>query len=74
LSQGFHIISVPILPDWIPISTENGGAEDLLTCVLTAEADPREIFTLDEGLLEMTATSFLQVDVASISEICSGFM
>jgi len=78
LSDGFHIVSVPLAEEWISVVEEeeeeeeeeegggNGSGGDILTCFLTAEADIRELFTLDESLVEMTATSFLKVPVRRI--------
>jgi hypothetical protein len=75
LSLGFHMVSVPLLPDWIHIPYyESRSRKDFLTCVLTAEAEPREVFTVDESLLEMTLTSFLQVDIVYLGESNLGFM
>lgn len=61
LAQGFHIVHVPLgEPLLLPTSATT------LSLVLTAEPDARELFTIDEGLVEMTASSVLHVDVASM--------
>jgi hypothetical protein len=65
-TDGFHIVSIPAGTDWIKISSDE---IQTLTCVSTAEQDDREALTLDEGLLEMTATSVLQVDLSDGSSI-----
>lgn len=79
LSNGFHIVSIPLATttglSWIPFHvTEPGHTTSMseadacsnqnlfLTCFLTAEPDPRELFQIDPELLEMTATSFLQIN------------
>lgn len=74
LFQGFHIVSVPLVEDWIPLSVldlsqPEGQDRDniVVSCMLTAEPDAREIFTLDEYLVEMTATSLLQVRLNQLS-------
>lgn len=54
IADAFHVVSMPL--DWIPVEKD-----DTVTCVLTAENDAREVFTLDQDLVEMTATSLLIV-------------
>lgn len=57
LSTGFHAVSLVISNDWIPVSPD----AKILTCVGTVEQDPREVFTLSDDLLEMTATTLLSL-------------
>jgi hypothetical protein len=61
-TDGFHILSIPAGVDWIKMSSDEF---EMLTCVSTAEPDTRELLTLDEDLLEMTASSVLQVELSN---------
>lgn len=63
IQSGFHIVSVPLSTDWIqsiPLSYSR------ITCFATSEPDARVLFTLDSTLLEMTATSVLQVHTGDL--------
>jgi len=62
LSQGFHLVSLP-LHEWTEIEADETTT---LTCYATAEPDARELFTLDDDLVEMTASSILQVQLSDI--------
>jgi hypothetical protein len=63
MEQGFHILSISFWDgQTVHIDDVPKGAS--LTCILTAEPDARELFILDPGLLEMTATSYLLVDAS----------
>lgn len=68
LSMGFHVVSVPLLRDWLSLSvgSNDENEEQVVTCVLTAERDPREVFTLPDDLIEMTATSLLRCQTLSM--------
>jgi hypothetical protein len=59
MSTGFHVLSFP-LDEWTTIDKTDPSA--IITCVLTAEPDARELFTLEPSLIEMTATSFLRLE------------
>jgi hypothetical protein len=69
LTMGFHIVSVPLLSDWLSVGSCEQHEEQVLTCVLTAERDPREVFTLSDDLIEMTATSLLRCQTSSLCGI-----
>jgi hypothetical protein len=60
LASGFHLITFLLKDEWTKIFVQD-ATNLTLTCVLTGEADAREVFTLDKHLIEMTATSLLQV-------------
>jgi hypothetical protein len=68
-ATGFHIVSLPISNDWITLSSAH--QHDSLTCFATAEPDARELFTIDDNLLEMTATSMLQLKLSDLMEATS---
>jgi hypothetical protein len=68
LNQGFHIISIPMNDEWISVTKNEEhtlGGLSTITCMVTAETEPRELLTLDDSLLELTATSLLQFDLKS---------
>jgi hypothetical protein len=58
-SSGFHVLSFTF-GEWATIKS-SASSSSRITCILTAEPSARELFTLDPGLLAMTATSFLQL-------------
>ena len=60
--SGFHILSIPLLDSWTELDLSK-TTPYFITCVATAEPDARELFTLDESLVEMTASSVLQIEV-----------
>lgn len=63
LKQGFHILSIPIDNEWITLTEAEECISDALvsvSCMATAEPEPRELLSLDDSLLEMTATSLLK--------------
>lgn len=67
LSDGFHVVSFPLAEDWIDLPKIEGGEEGSgykLTCVATSEPDAKALLEMDRGLVEMTATSMLEVDVS----------
>lgn len=64
LSEGFHILSIPLETDWSALpSPENGSYT--LTCLATAEPEALELLTMDPDLVEMTASSVLELRVVS---------
>jgi hypothetical protein len=63
-TDGFHILSIPAGSEWIKLPSDQF---ETLTCVSTAEPDTRELLTLDEGLIEMTASSVLQVKLSGVT-------
>lgn len=69
LTVGFHVVSVPLLRDWLSVGSNHQEGKQVLTCVLTAERDPREVFTLSDDLIEMTATSLLTCQASSLCGI-----
>jgi hypothetical protein len=68
LTEGFHILSVPVTSDWILLSTTGDEEAEIITCLATAEPDARELLTMDPDLVEMTVTSVLQVQ---LDKVCS---
>uniref|UniRef100_A0A7R9W4N0 Uncharacterized protein n=1 Tax=Pseudictyota dubia TaxID=2749911 RepID=A0A7R9W4N0_9STRA len=70
LSDGFHVVSFPLATDWINLpKVEDGEGKPgyKITCVATAEPDAKALLEMDRSLLEMTATSLLEVDVSETS-------
>jgi hypothetical protein len=75
LASGFHILSCPISEEWHSLPTPPGKPIDplklpesyKLVCFATAEPDAEELLRLDEGLVSMSGTSVLSVNVSSIS-------
>lgn len=68
-SSGFHLISFVLTNEWVKVlSNENNEPELTITCVLTGEADAREVFTLEKDLIEMTAASLLQIRLNDFCE------
>jgi hypothetical protein len=63
-TDGFHILSIPAGSEWIKLPSDQF---ETLTCVSTAEPDARELLTLDEDLIEMTASSVLQVKLSGVT-------
>jgi hypothetical protein len=62
LSDGFHILSIP-LDGWTPLPSMEDSAAYTLTCLATAEPEAEELLTMDPGLVEMTASSVLELRV-----------
>jgi len=67
MTNGFHIISLPLSEEWHAVKDK--GDSSAITCFATAEPDARELFSLDESLIEMTASSTLSF---KISELLQG--
>ena len=63
LSDGFHIVSIPLDSDWVALPSPETAAAYTLTCLATAEPDAEELLTMDPGLVEMTASSVLELRV-----------
>jgi len=66
LSNGFHLVSFPLTratDDWIELPKLKSEKGYTLLCVATAEPDAEKLLEMDEGLVQLTATSVLQVDV-----------
>jgi hypothetical protein len=68
ISKGFHIISIPLADIWTQVGDDvvdaNGNAR-IMTFLASAEPDARELLTLDSSIVEMTASSVMQVRVYS---------
>lgn len=62
LSEGFHVVSIPLGSNWIALPSPEKGPYSL-TCLATAEPEAEELLTMDSGLLEMTASSVLELRV-----------
>ena len=63
LSDGFHIVSIPLDTDWMVLPSPDTSAAYTLTCLATAEPEAEELLTMDPGLVEMTASSVLELRV-----------
>lgn len=61
-----HIVSMPLYQDWTHIL--DSSMPTTVTCLATAEPDAETVATLDEGLLQMTASSILEFTVVGIEE------
>lgn len=64
-ASGFHLVTIPVKMDMNKNEAQQSDAS-MLTCVATAEPDARELLTLDESMLEMTATSMLGIEATQI--------
>jgi len=62
LSEGFHIVSIPLESEWIALPSPEKGPY-MLICLATAEPEAKELLTMDPGLVEMTASSVLELRV-----------
>ena len=62
LSEGFHIVSIPLGSDWTNLRSPE-KVPYTLTCLATAEPEAKELLTLDTSLVEMTASSVLELRV-----------
>ena len=63
LSNGFHLVSFPLTDDWVELPRIKNERGYKLLCVATAEPDAEKLIEMDEGLVQMTATSVMKVDV-----------
>ncbi|KAL3796162.1 hypothetical protein HJC23_000665 [Cyclotella cryptica] len=72
LAEGFHIVSFPMRKVWVdlPSLEEEGGGDGSykIVCLATSEPFASKLLDLDEGLLEMSSTSVLEVDVVRTEE------
>lgn len=64
LSDGFHIVSIPLDSDWTKLPSPDNGPYTV-TCLATAEPEADELLDMDPGLVEMTASSVLELRVVS---------
>jgi hypothetical protein len=62
LSEGFHIVSIPLESDWTKLPSPDNGPYTV-TCLATAEPEAKELLDMDPGLVEMTASSVLELRV-----------
>ena len=62
LLGGFHIISVPLQIQWADVP-EPRGESYRVSCLATAEPDAAELLTLEDYLVEMTASAILEFDI-----------
>ena len=68
LSSGFHLVSFPLITDeWTDLPKLKNEKGYKLICVATAEPDAEKLLEMDEGLVQLTATSVLSVDVLPIA-------
>lgn len=63
LNNGFHLVSFPLTDEWIDLPKLKSERGYKLLCVATAEPDAEELLEMDEGLVQMTATSVMKVAV-----------
>jgi hypothetical protein len=74
IAEGFHIVSFPMESTWtdLPIPKEVEEGEDgkafKLVCMATSEPFVGKLLDLDEGILEMSSTSVLEVMVRRTEE------
>lgn len=76
LADGMHIVSIPVQDKWLNLPPPKWNEDDnenpsksayKISCVATSESNAKEILSLDEGLLSLSATSLLRVDLISVS-------
>lgn len=67
--DGIHIVSLPLMnkDSWTRID-DSSSMPTTVTCLATAEPDAETVATLDEGLLEMTASSILEFTIVRNEE------
>ena len=74
LIQGFHIVSFPMLKYWVDLPRPKQTIEDepssayKLVCFATSEPFANKLLEMDDGLLEMSSTSVLEVAVTLTEE------
>ena len=78
IAEGFHIVSFPMMESWtdLPLSStsktdNNDGEADetvlyKIICLATSEPFGNKLLDMDEGILTMSSTSVLEVDVSRI--------
>lgn len=62
IMSGFHILTIPLKVPWTEIPNPSEESYTV-SCVATAEPEAESLLTLDQDLLEMTASSMLQLTV-----------
>jgi len=72
LSTGFHVLSFPLSKKWLElpalpemkIDNKRNSPVCKIICFATAEQDMKDLLNMDESLLSMTGTSYVNVDVS----------
>ena len=75
LLDGMHIVSIPVQEKWVNLPTPEWNENDTdqtksaykISCVATSESNAKEMLFLDDGMLSMSATSLLRVDLVQVS-------
>jgi len=68
LVDGMHIVSIPVSDEWTDLPSLKGEDETYkLVSVGTVESDAKELLNMGEDMIEMSATSLLNVEVSQIS-------
>ncbi|GFH47163.1 hypothetical protein CTEN210_03638 [Chaetoceros tenuissimus] len=67
IASGMHIVSVPTSSEWIDLPQTKDEDGYKLVSVATVESDAKELMTMDEDLIALSATSVLKVDVTRIA-------
>ena len=62
LSEGFHIVSLPLQIEWADVPEPRGSGYKV-SCLATAEPEASELLSIDQSLVEMTASSVLEFQV-----------
>lgn len=68
IMSGFNILTIPLRVPWTEIPKPKGESY-LVSCLATAEPDAKTLLTLDQDLIEMTASSILAITVVMNSEV-----
>ena len=68
LLEGFNIVSTPLPVDWCNVlepesSSSSSDGSYSVACLATAEPDAQALLTLDQDLLEITASSILEMTI-----------
>lgn len=64
LLMGFHILSIPTVTEWTDLPQP--AMSTALVALATAEPDAQELLDMDNGLIALTATSILAVQLSQI--------
>lgn len=74
LLEGFNIVSIPLPLPWSDVPRPTTGGCYTVACMATAEPDAQELLTLDPDLLEMTASSVLEMTILApnADEVAAG--
>jgi len=67
LVDGMHILSFPITNEWIDLPSVSDEKGYRLVSVGTVESNAKELLSMGEDMLTMSATSILNVGVSSIA-------